>query len=110
MKKVILCSLLLFLSGCGLFKSNEPTKIEVAQIDANNVVDSFFKEYKPIKESEIITTKYVIYVFSISDNSYNQNIDNMLLEKINYGLILMYGHTTKLQISVKEIMKILAII
>ena len=35
---------------------------------------------------------------------------NMLLEKINYGLILMYGHTTKLQISVKEIMKILAII
>ena len=32
------------------------------------------------------------------------------LEKINYGLILMYGHTTKLQISVKEIMKILAII
>ena len=83
MKKVILCSLLLFLSGCGLFKSNEPTKIEVAQIDANNVVDSFFKEYKPIKESEIITTKYVIYVFSISDNSYNQNIDNMLLEKIS---------------------------
>ena len=59
MKKVILCSLLLFLSGCGLFKSNEPTKIDVAQIDANNVVDSFFKEYKPIKESEIITTKYV---------------------------------------------------
>lgn len=30
--------------------------------------------------------------------------------KINYGLILMYGHTTKLQISVREIMKILAII
>lgn len=82
MKNFILC-ITLFFSGCGVFKSNEPTKIDIAQLKASNIIESFFKEYKPIKESEIITTRYVIYVFSISDNSYNQDINSILNQKMS---------------------------
>ena len=59
-----------------------------------------------------ITDALFRFTFPENEHSYVviDAFDKGSYVKINYGLILMYGHTTKLQISVKEIMKILAII
>ncbi|RZG49290.1 hypothetical protein [Acinetobacter wuhouensis] len=84
MKKILLYSLILSLVGCGGLKK-EPNKIQQAQINGKNEINKWFKSYNPTKVSEIVTTSYVVYVYTLEDKYTSEENKKIISEWLANG-------------------------
>ncbi|WP_336933645.1 hypothetical protein [Acinetobacter bereziniae] len=79
MKKIIFFCMSICFVGCnGINK--EPSKIQKAEIHAKDEINKWFKNYHPIMASEIITTRYILYVYTLN-NKYNLDINKKIISE-----------------------------
>ncbi len=79
MKSVSLYFVIFCLMGCGEI-NKEPNKIQENEINAKHEISKWFENYQPIMASEIITTRYILYVYTLN-NKYNPDINKKIISE-----------------------------
>ncbi|MDR0235369.1 hypothetical protein [Acinetobacter sp.] len=79
MKSVFLYFVMFFLIGCGEI-NKEPNNTHENEINAKNEISKWFENYHPIMTSEIITTRYILYVYTLN-NKYNSDINKKIISE-----------------------------
>ena len=80
MKCKILIFLTLLLMGCNDIDKNNYPSLNEAEARVKNEVVNLFKNFTPIKSSELITTKYILLTYSL--NNYSKSDDLKLRAKL----------------------------